>query len=283
MEKNTLQRWKWQALPDLFQRQARTSYQLADRILDWGLNLAAPQMCKLCGELVLSRHDGITCQACWIDYEYTGAAYQVGCLRCGRWRARPTGQGAAELQSECDLCQEMAFTQARSCGPYLGALRENLLLSKRHPYLPKRLRSHISAAWAHYPELHQASRILPVPLARGRLRERGHNQAELIAHTLAAQSGIELDSFTLARIAETERHRVGMDAHRRAKSVQRAFQVVCPQLIENSTVLLVDDVFTTGATIDACTRALLAAGAKEVLVFTVARTMRYCDLIDTSQ
>lgn len=283
MEKNTLQRWKWQALPDLFQGSAHASYQLADRVLDWGLNLAASQVCKICGKLVLSRHDGVTCQACWTDYGYTGAAYQVSCLRCGRWRARPTERNVAEIQSNCDHCQEMAFSQARSCGPYLGALRENLLLSKRHPYLPNRLRSYISTAWAQYPELHQASRILPVPLARGRLRERGHNQAELIAGLLAAQSGIELDSFTLARIAETERHRVGMDAHRRAKSVQRAFQVVCPQLIENKTVLLVDDVFTTGATIEACTRALLVAGAKEVLVFTVARTMRYCDLIDTSQ
>lgn len=280
MEKNTLQRWKWQALPDLFQRSAHTSYQLADRALDWGLNLAAPQVCKICGKLVLSRHDGVTCQACWINYGYTGAGYQVSCLRCGRWRARPTGpQQITALQPECDHCQEMAFTQARSCGPYLGALRENLLLSKRHPYLPKRLRNSISTAWAQYPELHRANCILPVPLARGRLRERGHNQAELIAHMLATQSGIELDSFSLARIAETERHRVGMDAHRRAKSVRRAFQVICPQLIENNTVLLVDDVFTTGATIDACSRILLTAGAKEVLVFTVGRTMRYCDLI----
>lgn len=283
MEKNTLQRWKWQALPDLFQRQARTSYQLADRILDWGLNLAAPQMCKLCGELVQSRHTGVTCGKCWTEYNFTLSAYQVSCQQCGRWRPKPTERNVAEFQSNCDHCQEMAFTQARSCGPYLGALRENLLLSKHHPYLPKRLRRCLATAWAQYPELHQASRILPVPLARGRLRERGHNQAELIARLLAAQSGIELDSFTLARIAETERHRIGMDAHRRAKSVQRAFRVICPQLIENTSVLLVDDVFTTGATIEACTRALLAAGAKEVLVFTVARTMRYCDLIDTSQ
>jgi len=85
--------------------------------------------------------------------------------------------------------------------------------------------------------------------------------------------GLQCDEVSLIRTVYSERHRAGMDAKGRRDSVASAFSVRYPRLIEDESVLLVDDVFTTGATVSACSVALLAAGAREVFVLTIARTV----------
>jgi ComF family protein len=116
--------------------------------------------------------------------------------------------------------------------------------------------------------------VIPVPLHREREKQRGFNQAAIVAEALARKFNLHLDKHSLVRIKPTERHRAGMDATDRAKSVERAFKVVRPGLVEGASVLLVDDVMTTGSTIGAATSALIEAGAKRVNVLTIARVVQ---------
>jgi competence protein ComFC len=119
--------------------------------------------------------------------------------------------------------------------------------------------------------LDAAALAVPVPLHPRRERERGFNQAALLARALCARTGLPCDEWSLARTAHTEQHRAGMDRQARRETVRGAFRVARPRLVEGQRVLLVDDVFTTGATASACASALLASGAREVFVLTVAR------------
>jgi ComF family protein len=113
--------------------------------------------------------------------------------------------------------------------------------------------------------------IIPVPLHPERERERGFNQALLLARELTRLSGWPLDEHSVVRRTHTSRHRAGMDAKARRKSVADAFAVRHPKLVAGRRVLLIDDVFTSGATVSACAAALKAAGAQAVFVLTLAR------------
>ncbi|MGH9902421.1 MAG: ComF family protein, partial [Pyrinomonadaceae bacterium] len=93
----------------------------------------------------------------------------------------------------------------------------------------------------------------------------------VLARALAARTRLPLDEWSLVRATHSARHRAGMDAQSRRETVADAFAVRRPRLVEGERVLLVDDVFTTGATVSSCARALRAAGAEEVFVLTVAR------------
>jgi ComF family protein len=121
--------------------------------------------------------------------------------------------------------------------------------------------------------LDAATLVLPVPLHLARERERGFNQAALLASAVAKGAGLPLDSWSLARVVHSERHRAGMDARARRESVHAAFNVTRPRLVRDESIILVDDVFTTGATASACAHALLDAGARAVFVLTAARAV----------
>jgi ComF family protein len=121
------------------------------------------------------------------------------------------------------------------------------------------------------PPLNRVTRVVPVPLHATRLGERGFNQAAVLGHALARLASLPLDEWSLVRTVHTERHRAGMDERARRESVSGAFRVQRPRLVSNERILLVDDVFTTGATVSACAGALKAAGAQEVFVLTAAR------------
>jgi ComF family protein len=119
--------------------------------------------------------------------------------------------------------------------------------------------------------LNSANLIVPVPLHHERERERGFNQALLLACELARLSGLALDEHSVVRRVHTERHRAGMDAKARRQSVSEVFAVRHPKLVVGRRVLLVDDVFTTGATVSACAATLKEVGVEEVFALTVAR------------
>ncbi len=119
--------------------------------------------------------------------------------------------------------------------------------------------------------LDAATLLVPVPLHAERERARGFNQAALLARTLSKSNRLRCDESSLVRDVHTEKHRAGMDARARRETVKNAFRVMRPRLIEGEHILLIDDVFTTGATASACARALFNAGAKDVSVLTLAR------------
>ncbi len=241
---------------------------LSSHIYDAALALIYPQPCAVCGLSVESRHDGVACARCWEAiplFAKTGAL----CWKCGA--LSHVSVSADKRQNiRCGRCDDDAFTVARACGSYEGALRASILELKREPQVARRLAVLLHETQRRDP-LNTADVIVPVPLHAGRERERGFNQAVVIARELARLSRTPLDEHSVVRRLHTERHRAGMDAKARRKSVADAFAVRHSDLIAGKRVLLIDDVFTTGATASACAAALKDAGAEEVFVLTIAR------------
>jgi ComF family protein len=239
-----------------------------DGIYDSVLTLVYPQACAVCGVSVESRHDVPACAVCWQSSKFF-ANDDTLCWKCGAI----TGAIISEDKSmsvRCGRCDEGNFTAARACGLYEGALRASVLALKREPHVGRRLLQSMIQVQRRAP-LAEADLIIPVPLHAKRERERGHNQAAVLARELARATGLEPDEHVLVRRLHTERHRAGMDPRARRDSVAGAFAVRAPKQIVGRRVLLIDDVFTTGATVSECAAVLKSAGAAEVFVLTIAR------------
>ena len=118
--------------------------------------------------------------------------------------------------------------------------------------------------------------VIPVPLSRRRLQERGYNQVALVARPLAYELGLAYSPNLLWKMRDT-RSQVGLNMQERRENVSRAYQAH-PSAVMRKSILLMDDVSTTGSTISACTEALLLAGAQEVYVLTIARALPHHDL-----
>jgi ComF family protein len=114
--------------------------------------------------------------------------------------------------------------------------------------------------------------MVPVPLHIRRLRERGYNQALLLVRELSKRMGIPYEERTLAKINDTP-VQIALKKRERRKNLKGAFQIKGKETIKGKSIVLVDDVYTTGATVNECSRTLLAAGAKQVTVLTVARAL----------
>ena len=242
---------------------------LAGTIYDAALALLYPLACASCGERsVEAREDFPACAACWARTRIFTDEDTL-CWKCG---APAPGAVSKERREtvRCRRCDEWEFAAARACGVYEGALKSAVLRLKHEPKVGARLARLLLETQRRQP-LKRATLIVPVPLHAERERERGFNQAALLARTLARLSGLRCDELSLIRVAHTEQHRAGMDRRARRETVEKAFRVTRPRLIKGESVLLIDDVLTTGATVSSCAAALLAAGAKEVHALTVAR------------
>lgn len=118
--------------------------------------------------------------------------------------------------------------------------------------------------------------MIPVPLGKNRLKERGYNQTALVARPLAHEVGIQYLPQALRKIRET-RSQVGLTVSQRQENVRQAYEANS-ELVKHRSILLMDDVATTGSTISACTESLLSAGAQEVYVLTIARALPHHNL-----
>jgi len=234
-----------------------------------------PNGCRVCGEVIESWRDGVACSNCWREIEQKILSGDF-CARCSaplRPLASRSGPGVEVADRRCGSCDHFAFDFVRSCGPYEGALRETVLRLKWSPHVPARLRDGLRQTFSALPQSDLIESIMPVPLHPARLAERGFNQAEIIARELVSLTGLRLNSTALIRVKKTERHRAGMGARERARSLEKAFRVRAPRLIEGRVALLVDDVMTTGSTAGAIARVLVDGGARAVNVLTLARAM----------
>lgn len=226
-------------------------------IYDAVLTLAYPQVCVICERSVEQRRFGVACEACWKQTRIFTDEEEV-CMKCGV-------PGLA-----CGRCESLAFTAARAAGLYKGALRESALLLKRQPYVSEHVES-LLAEVARREPLSLSTRVIPVPLHPKRLRARGFNQASIVGQRVSKTLKLPLDEVSLVRVSTTEKYRAGMDAKGRRDTVAGAFRVVHPRLVASENILLVDDVFTTGATVSACAEVLFDANAKSVFVLTIGR------------
>jgi ComF family protein len=237
-------------------------------LYDATLALLFPQACAVCGASVEERACGVACAACWQKTRIFSEEDLI-CWKCG---LLAPGVVPEEQRREirCRRCDAEHFTAARACGAYVGALRASVLALKREPHVATRLAQILFETQQREP-LESATRIVPVPLHPERQRERGFNQATMLGSALARLAGLPFDEWSVIRTTHTTRHRTGMDARARRESVEGAFEVRHPRLVENERLLLIDDVYTTGATVSSCAYALKQAGAQEVFVLTVAR------------
>lgn len=231
-----------------------------------------PPRCLACAETAGSA--GALCQACWGALAFLDESV---CKRCGIPIEDPYG-----LQSDCVAClaRPPAFARARSVLRYDTG--RDLILRFKHAdrtdYAPA------FAAWlerAGAPLIEDADVIVPVPLHRWRLLRRRFNQAALLANALARRTGLPVLPTALTRTRATPSQGVMVSARARRRNVLGAF-AVSPRArphLEGRHVLLVDDVMTTGATLEACTRVLRRAGAAEVSALTLARVVKPEDIL----
>ncbi len=241
------------------------------------LALLLPSACAVCsGELRESLSGGI-CGRCWRALEpWTGAI----CPRCGL----PLATRVLAADSMCSDCrlERPHFDFARSFGIYSGRLRRAVLELKFHrrERLGVRLGRLLAEPWLALKSasgLPESWLILPVPLHRSRERERGYNQAEVLARgfvkAMRQRGGsalFRLDRRSLVRERSTA-PQSGLSVQARRENVRSVFAVTRPTRLRDRDVILVDDVMTTGATASACAAALKRAGVRRVIVLALAR------------
>ncbi len=199
------------------------------------------------------------------------------------------------MESSSPLCApcrggEHKFDLARSYGLYAGNLRAAILQLKfqHRERLGKRLGELLWLVWTSVEDMRQAERpvLVPVPLHSSRERERGFNQAELLAQGLSRRlrqacegCSPRVEARCLRRIRATV-PQTGLSVGARRENVRGVFAVPVPERVRGHMVVLVDDVMTTGATLSACAQVLKRAGAERVLALTLARaTPQFPDVV----
>jgi len=187
----------------------------------------------------------------------------------------------ADASTLCGLCRRglPRFDFAISFGSYDGALRRLVHLLKYEQLRPaaKVLGAKLAdvIATRNFSDADPLL-VVPVPLHRAKRRQRGFNQSELIAGNALrhlAGARFEMHTGNLCRVRPTV-SQTGLTRHQRRENVRGAFALSSPQRVRGRSVLLVDDVYTTGTTLNECARVLRAAGAKQIVVATVARVYR---------
>lgn len=239
---------------------------LLARCVESVVDVALPPVCVACQARVESR-DAL-CPSCWRGVEFIRAPL---CDRLGV--PLPYDTGERTLSAEA-IAEPPVYDRARAVAVFGGVLRtliHNFKYQDRHH--PRRLFGRWLAV-AGTELLADADAIVPIPLHPLRLLWRRFNQAALLAQAVGAECGVPVDHGALRRVKATA-SQVGMTADQRRRNVQAAFRVpamVAPRLAGRR-IVLIDDVITTGATIDAAARALRQAGAARVDVLALARVV----------
>ena len=235
--------------------------------LDAALDLVFPAICPVCASALAAGRRDPLCGTCWETMPRLSPPW---CERCGLAFAT-FGPLAESTRRECHACstEPPAFAWARAAVDYDGAAREALQAFK---FGGRRLLARpLAALVAETPEAARAMRadaLVPVPLAPARERDRGFNQAAVLAERLAGHFGVAVRASWLARTRMTA-PQTELSAPERRANVRGAFAAT--RAVRGRMVVIVDDVFTTGATVSECARALVEAGAQEVGVLTIAR------------
>jgi ComF family protein len=229
------------------------------------LDFFLPRLCVFCGEVVQQEAPASICPACEAKLERVASPL---CSCCGR--LFPVREGADHLCGPCQT-EPPPFARARAAilyeeeGPSGQAIKR-FKYNRRLDMLP------VMHAWLQQPLcltlVQEADLLAPVPLHPSRLKQRGFNQAQLLAQAFPEAP---LERELLARQRHTPPQTSLRTSKERRDNVKGAFTVPRPELVEGKSVLLIDDVFTTGATVKECAKVLRRAGAREVNILTVAR------------
>jgi ComF family protein len=228
-----------------------------------------PADCAACGTPLTSDPVPLFCTTCW------NSIIPLRLARCSQCD-RPLPSPVALTYSPTHRCHHClvrppAYEKAWTLYPYLPPLQDAICLFK--------YRGKVSMAKPlgrlmieGLPASLNADLVIPVPLHPTRLREREFNQSLLLADQVAAHIHLPLSFTNLVRTAQSEPQST-LSRKERMRNLRRAFAVRHPELVAQKRILLIDDVFTTGTTVNECAKVLRKAGAEAVLVLTVARTI----------
>ncbi len=232
------------------------------------LDFLLPASCSYCRSPISDSGIPRFCTACWSDFSPLQGPV---CPSCGR----PFGSPESLTDSpehECLSCRKDPphFDQALAAGLFEGPLREAIHVYKYRPL--RSLGKHLAYWMAKQVRMTVPLDVaIPVPLHKKRLRLRGFNQALMLAHGVSERFAIPLNYDNLVRTRYT-RPQVELSGRDRVENVRGAFKLIRPSEVCEKRILLIDDVFTTGATMNECAKVLKDAGAESVTVLTLART-----------
>ena len=225
-----------------------------------------PSKCPFCGEIVSAgkkhstEHNGI-CKACREKLPYIG---EVRCMCCGK----PLTDPAEEYCYDCTR-QKHLFVDGRSLWVHKDAVENAVYAMKyqnRRIYgqtFGKEMAEHfLPYLWER-----KITLIVPVPLHSRRKRKRGFNQAEIVAKVLSENTGIAMDAGAVKRIKATSPQKELGDKGRK-RNIRGAFAV--QKNVKGENIVLIDDIYTTGSTLDEAARVLKKAGAENVYFLTVS-------------
>ncbi len=223
-----------------------------------------------------------TCFCCGCDLPFDSADYL--CTSCNQGLQKPgphiCQRCGAVLKSGGAHCYACRGSKAKEykCQKIRSAFIFNVvsralvhaLKYRQADYVALAMGKKMIPGFARSPELAETNLIIPVPLHIKKQRARGYNQSELLAHSFAKEAGLPLDTVSLIRtrntVSQTQLGRQG-----RLENMVGAFTCIHPENVKGKTILLIDDVATTGATLEGCAVALKQAGAKRVFAYTFAR------------
>ena len=224
------------------------------------VNLLYPRRCPICQEILTDR-TVLICTSC------RKKAVPIGepkCKKCGK----PL---SGQMQEYCSDCRsrEHFFTKGWAVFPYKKEIKQSVYQFKFHNkreyqefYASEMVRIYGREILSWKPDA-----VIPIPMYRRKQRKRGYNQAELLAGLVSKKLGIPMDKEMLCRVRNTTPQKE-LTQKEREKNLRHAFKVR-KKALQGGKFLLIDDIYTTGATVDAAAKALLDAGAAEVRVLVL--------------
>jgi ComF family protein len=251
----------------------------ARRVAESLFSVLFPSDCRICDQPLLNISRLPVCPDC---LKRVAPIRGKVCSICGELVLSTFAEADQDGVLRCPVCRRVRrpFARAVAYGSYDDALRELIHVLKYNGVRPAAAvlgRMLAEAIATLQPALTQKPVLLiPVPLYKSKRHQRGFNQAELIAHhALKVLNGspLELRTDILVRTRDT-RSQIGLTSHQRRENLRGAFAVARAEQVTGREIVLVDDVYTTGTTVTECAKVLRRAGAAEVWVATVARTLK---------
>lgn len=232
------------------------------------LDLIYPRYCLICYTSLNNTNRKALCSECESKIEFINQ--NTACPKCGM----DLGP-YVEPETLCQECHNNPprFTKAIAVARYEGIIRDIIHQFKyaRQKVLLDELANLLIDKWLKVSDsLPHIDLIIPAPLYRKKLKERGFNQSELLAEKVHKATGIPLEINNLIKMQSTP-DQASLNSSDRKKNLIDVFEVTNPQSIKDKNILLIDDVLTTGATASEIARTLKKNGAKDVYVFVLAR------------
>ncbi len=229
------------------------------------MHLLFPPRCPFCDKVLfhsLSTQAPLACRKCQTLPEYIG---EPACFKCGK----PLQDERAEYCYDCGR-KDLAYAQGKALWAYKGPVKDSLYRFKyqnRREYAVyySRELARVHGGWIRRCGI---SAVVPIPLSRKRLRQRGFNQAGLVARKLGEEMGLPVFPNLLLRVRDT-RAQKELNEEERKNNLKRAFKTSANK-VQLDHILLIDDIYTTGSTMDEAAKELKRAGAKEVYCLSVS-------------